>query len=62
MMSGMTDVAKAEVMVRMHFGPNQGIEFSPDGTLLAVCSAHHVEIADARRGTVLRLIRGPGGW
>src|SRR5690348_14286607 len=61
MMSGMTDVAKAEVMVRMTFGPNQGIEFSPDGTLLAVCSAHHVEIADARRGRVLRLIRGHGG-
>ena len=45
----------------MTFGPNQGIRFSPDGTLLAVCSAHHVEIIDARGGQVLRLIRGHAG-
>src|SRR5258705_8122777 len=52
---------RAEVMVRMTFGPNHGIAFSPDGTLLAVCSAHHVEIIDARGGRVLRLIRGHAG-
>jgi WD40 repeat protein len=61
MMSGMTGVERAEVMVRMTFGPNQGIGFSPDGTLLAVCSAHHVEIIDAGDGRVLRLIRGHTG-
>jgi hypothetical protein len=61
MMSGMTGAERAEVMVRMTFGPNHGIEFSPDGALLAVCSAHHVEIIDARGGRVLRLIRGHAG-
>jgi WD40 repeat protein len=45
----------------MTFGPNQGIGFSPDGALLAVCSAHHVEIIDARRGQALRMIRGHAG-
>ena len=54
-------VERAEVMVRMTFGPNNGIRFSPDGALLAVCSAHHVEIIDARSGLVLRLIRGHAG-
>jgi WD40 repeat protein len=48
-------------MVRMTFGPNHGIGFSPDGALLAVCSAHHVEVIDARTGAVLRLIRGHAG-
>jgi len=61
MMSGMTGAERAEVMVRMTFGPNHGIEFSPDGALLAVCSAHHVEVIDARSGRVLRLIRGHAG-
>ena len=61
MMSGMTGAERAEVMVRMTFGPNHGIAFSPDGALLAVCSAHHVEIIDARDGRVLRLIRGHAG-
>src|ERR1700744_6552843 len=61
MMSGMTGTERAEVMVRMTFGPNHGIAFSPDGTLLAVCSAHHAEIIDARDGRVLRLIRGHAG-
>jgi WD40 repeat protein len=46
----------------MRFGPNHGIEFSPDGALLAVCSAHHVEVIDARSRRVLRLIRGHAGW
>ena len=50
---------RAEVMVRMTFGPNHGIAFSPDGTLLAVCSAHHIEII--RGSDVLRLIRGHTG-
>lgn len=45
----------------MRFGPNHGIEFSPDGALLAVCSAHHVEVIDARSRRVLRLIRGHAG-
>jgi hypothetical protein len=31
MMSGMTGAERAEVMVRMTFGPNHGIGFSPDG-------------------------------
>ena len=57
-LSGMTGVERADVMVRMHFGPNNGIAFSPDGALLAVCSAHHTEIIDASAGRVLRLIRG----
>jgi WD40 repeat protein len=48
-------------MVRMTFGPNHGIGFSPDGALLAVCSAHHVEVIAARSGRVLRLIRGHAG-
>jgi WD40 repeat protein len=61
MMSGMTGTEQAEVMVRMKFGPNHGITFSPDGALLAVCSAHHVEVIDARSGRVLRLIRGHAG-
>ena len=61
MMSGMTGAERAEVMVRMTFGPNHGITFSPDGALLAVCSAHHVEVIDARSGRVLRLIRGHAG-
>src|ERR1700689_79803 len=61
MMSGMAGVERAEVMVRMTFGPNRGIGFSPDGALLAVCSAHHVRIIDARVGLVLRLIRGHAG-
>jgi hypothetical protein len=61
MMSGMAGVERAEVMVRMTFGPNRGIAFSPDGALLAVCSAHHVEIIEARGGLVLRLIRGHAG-
>ena len=61
MMSGMTGAERAEVMVRMTFGPNHGIAFSPDGALLAVCSAHHAEIIDARSGRVLRLIRGHEG-
>src|ERR1700731_4755756 len=60
MMSGMTGIERAEVMVRMTFGPNHGIAFSPDGALLAVCSAHHAEIIDPR-GRVLRLIRGHAG-
>ena len=60
-MAGMTGAERADVMLRMHFGPNNGIAFSPDGTLLAVCSAHHVEIIDARGGRVLRLIRGHAG-
>ena len=54
----MTGAERAEVMVRMTFGPNHGIAFSPDGALLAVCSAHHAEIIDARGRRVLRLIRG----
>ncbi len=49
MMSGMTG-QRAEAMVRMRFGPNYGIAFSPDGTLLAVCAAHHAEIIDASDG------------
>src|ERR1700729_1146164 len=61
MMSGMAVSGRADVMVRMHFGPNNGIAFSPDGTLLAVCSAHRVEIIGARDGRVLRLIRGHAG-
>jgi WD40 repeat protein len=61
MMSGMTGAERAEVVVRMTFGPNHGIGFSPDGALLAVCSAHHVEVIDARSGRVLRLIRGHAG-
>ena len=61
MMSGMTGAERAEVMVRMKFGPNHGITFSPDGALLAVCSAHHVEVIDARSRRVLRLIRGHAG-
>ena len=61
MMSGMAGFGRADVMVRMTFGPNNGIAFSPDGALLAVCSAHHVEIIDARDGRVLRLIRGHAG-
>ena len=60
-MSGMAGFERADVMVRMHFGPNGGIAFSPDGSLLAVCSAHHAEIIDARDGRVLRLIRGHAG-
>jgi WD40 repeat protein len=39
MMSGMTGAERAEVMVRMTFGPNHGIEFSPDGALLATVSS-----------------------
>jgi WD40 repeat protein len=61
MTSGMTGAERAEVMVRMKFGPNHGIEFSPDGALLAVCSAHHVEVIDARSRRVLRWIRGHAG-
>ena len=61
MMWDMTGAERAEVMVRMKFGPNHGITFSPDGALLAVCSAHHVEVIDARSGRVLRLIRGHAG-
>jgi WD40 repeat protein len=61
MMSSVTGVERADVMVRMNCGPNNGIAFSPDGALLAVCSAHHIEIIDARRGAVLRLIRGHAG-
>ena len=61
MMAGMTGVERADVMVRMNFGPASGIAFSPDGALLAVCSAHHAEIIDARDGRVLRLIRGHAG-
>jgi hypothetical protein len=61
MMSGMTGAERAEVMVRMTFGPNHGIGFSPDGALLAVCSGHRVEVIDARGGEVLRLIRGHAG-
>ena len=38
MMSGMTGAERAEVMVRMTFGPNHGIEFSPDGTRVATAS------------------------
>ena len=38
MMSGMTGAERAEVMVRMKFGPNHGIEFSPSGALLATAS------------------------
>src|ERR1700749_826542 len=57
----MAGVERAEVMLRMTFGPNNGIGFSPDGAMLAVCSAHHVEIVDARSGVVLRLIRGHAG-
>jgi WD40 repeat protein len=60
-LSSVTSAERAEVMVRMTFGPNHGIGFSPDGALLAVCSAHHVEIIDARSGEVLRLIRGHTG-
>ena len=29
----MTGVERAEVMVRMSFGPNHGIEFSPDAPI-----------------------------
>src|SRR2546423_7019475 len=61
MMAGMPNVERAEAMVRMSFGPNHRIRYSPDGALLAVCWAHHVEIIDARRGEVLRLIRGHAG-
>jgi hypothetical protein len=57
----MADAERAEVMVRMTFGPNNGIAYSPDRALLAVCSAHHVEVIDARSGQVLRLIRGHAG-
>ncbi len=57
----MTGAERADVMLRMNFGPNNGIAFSPDGTLLAVCSAHHAEIIGARDGRVLRLIRGHAG-
>jgi len=39
MMSGMTGAERAEVMVRMTFGPNHRIKFSPDGALLAVVAA-----------------------
>jgi hypothetical protein len=52
MMSGMTDVERAEAMVRMSFGPGHRIRYSPDGSLLAVCSAHRVEITGARRATL----------
>ncbi|MGD0704926.1 MAG: hypothetical protein ABSA02_34195 [Trebonia sp.] len=51
----MAGVERAEVMVRMTFGPNRGIGFSPDGALLAVCSAQHVEIIDARGGALVTL-------
>jgi hypothetical protein len=58
MMSSMTGAERAEVMVRMTFGPNHGIGFSPDGALLAVCSAHHAGRSDtsdhADERTVLR--------
>jgi WD40 repeat protein len=60
-MPDVTGAERAEVMVRMTFGPNHRIRFSPDGALLAVCSANHVEVIDARRGQVLRLIRGHAG-
>jgi WD40 repeat protein len=39
MMSGMTGAERAEVMVRMTVGPNHGIKFSPDGSLLATASS-----------------------
>src|SRR5947209_17160968 len=39
MMSDMTGAERAEVMVRMTFGPNHGIEFSPSGALLATASS-----------------------
>src|SRR5579863_1471454 len=61
MLSGIAGFVRADVMVRMAFGPNNGIAFSPDGELLAVCSAHRVEIIGARDGRVLRLIRGHAG-
>src|ERR1700727_1582680 len=57
MMAGMTGTERADVMLRMTFGPRK-ICFSPDGALLAVCSQQHAEIAEARSGRVLRLIRG----
>jgi hypothetical protein len=39
MMSGMTGAERAEVMLRMTFGPNHGIKFSPSGALLATVSS-----------------------
>jgi len=37
----MTDAERAEVMVRMTFGPNNGIGFSPDRALLAANMPRH---------------------
>ncbi len=35
----MAGAGRADAMLRLHFGPNGAIAFSPDGTLLATGSA-----------------------
>ena len=40
MMSGMTGAERAEVMVRMTFGPNHRIKFSPDGGSVIVTGSY----------------------
>jgi hypothetical protein len=61
MMSGMTDAVWAEVMVRINSARTTGSSSPRNGALLAVCSAHHVEVIDACSHRVLRLIRGHAG-
>jgi hypothetical protein len=65
MMSGMTGAERAEVMVRMTFGPNHGIEFSPSGALLATASSDATaRLRDAASGAHLATLvpLSPGGY
>jgi hypothetical protein len=64
MMSGMTGAERAEVMLRMTFGPNHGIKFSPSGALLATVSSDATaRLWDAASGAHLATLvplRGDG--
>jgi WD40 repeat protein len=63
MMSGMTRAERAEVMLRMKFGPNQGVAFSPSGALLATASSDATaRVWDAASGACLAtLVPLPSG-
>jgi WD40 repeat protein len=61
MMSGMTGAERAEVMVRMTFGPNHGITFDPSGALLGIASTDKTAtVWDVTTGVPVATLAGHG--